>query len=135
MTPDQISANRAAAVAAVRSALGLSGLAPADWTYDQRTTYNKALAAYIASRPEQFSDQDTRNAEAIGKQAYSALEDTSFDTGLFVSEAIKPVADAAKSVGDGVLSVASAAKWALPLGAVVVGVLLLVHFNRKLAAA
>ena len=51
MTADEISANRAAAVDQVKGQLGLSAIQPSDWTYDQRVTYNKALAAYIQQNP------------------------------------------------------------------------------------
>lgn len=135
MTAEQIAQNRADAIATVRAQLGLSSKAPADWTYEERVVYNKSLAAYIAARPEQFSDQDILSAEVVSKQQYTPLEDDSFDVGLFVSESFTPLANAAQSVGNGVLSVANAAKWAIPLGAAVVGVLLLVHLNRKLGAA
>jgi hypothetical protein len=133
MTAEQISANRAAAVVAVRDALGLSKIEPSRWTYEERIAYNKALAAYIAARPEQFSAQDLTTAEYVGKANYVPLEDASFDYGMFAVETVKPAADALKSVGDGVLTVANSAKWAIPLGFAVVGVLLLVNFNRKIA--
>jgi len=38
---------RAESIAAVREQFGLTDVLPSDWSYDQRTQYNKALAAYI----------------------------------------------------------------------------------------
>ncbi len=131
-TAEQIAANRAAAVQTVRAALNLSDRVPADWTYAERTGYNKALAAYIAARPEQFSDAELRGAEAVAKNNYTAIEDAGFDVGMFVAETVKPGIDAVKSVGEGVLTTAKAAKWVIPVVAGVAVVLLLVHFNRKL---
>lgn len=131
-TAEQIAANRAAAVQTVRAALNLADRQPVDWTYEERTGYNKALAAYIAARPEQFTDAELRGAEAISKSNYTELEDAGFDVGMFVVETAKPGLDAMKSVGDGVLTVANSAKWVIPVVAGVGLVLLLVHFNRKL---
>ena len=51
-TAEQIAANRETAKQTVRQALGLADRVPADWTYEERTAYNKQLAAYIAARPD-----------------------------------------------------------------------------------
>lgn len=98
-------ANRDAAAALIRQQLGLSGT-PSDWTYDQRNTYNKALAAYIAANPDQFTQQDQVTAHYVSTENYQALEDTSFDTSAFIADAFKPLGDAAQAVGNGVLNTA-----------------------------
>lgn len=132
MTADEIAANRAAAIATVRASLNLTDTQPSDWTYDQRTQYNKALATYIQSHPDQFSDQDALTADLVSKEMYPALQDTSFDTSMFVAETLKPATDALQSVGSGVLSIANAAKWALPLAAILVAGMLLMRANREI---
>lgn len=119
LTPDQIAANRALAVQTVRAAQGLTNIAPVDWTYDQRTAYNHALADYIATNANQFSDQDNLNAQLIASTNYQPLADSSFDWATFAVDTAKPVTAAAQSIGNGVLSVANAAQWVIPILAIV----------------
>lgn len=116
-------AARALAVKNVRAQLGLSDT-PSDWSYEQRTTYNHALADYIAARPAEFSDQDALNAALVSSTVYGPLDDASFDWAMLGAETVKPVGDALKSVGDGALTVANAAKWAIPLLAVLAVIIL-----------
>lgn len=133
MTSTNSQSARETAIRDVRAQLGLSDV-PSDWSYAQRNAYNKALAAYIAANPDKFTSQEILTAEIIAKNAYSALEDDSFDLGLFVSETVKPASDALQGVGNGVLTVANSAKWALPLAALGVGALLLLALNKKLGS-
>lgn len=114
-------ANRDAAAALIRQQLGLPS-APSDWTYDQRNQYNKALAAYIAANPDQFTQQDQVTAHYVSTENYQALQDTSFDTSAFIADAFKPLGDAAQAVGNGVFGTLNLVKY-LPwiAGAVVVG--------------
>lgn len=77
---------RAAAVAAVRQQQGLAGIPPAQWSYDQRTAYNKALAAYILARPSGFTATDAGTAAQISARDYSPLQDASFSWGEFTDE-------------------------------------------------
>lgn len=127
MTPEEIQANRDAASEYIRNQQKL----PADkttWTYDQRGNYNKALAAYIAAHPENFTAQDLTTASVVQSKTYSPLEDPSFDFGDFASEFGSNVAAPFKAIGDGVLSAANLAKYAIPLlfiGAVVIGLYML----------
>lgn len=125
---------RKMAAGLVRTQLGLPE-SPSAWTYEQRVVYNKALAAYIAANPHLFEDRDLLTADLVSKQAYPALADDSFDVGAFVHETVKPAAEAARAIGDGVFSVANAARWAVPAAAAVLVVMVLIHANRKLAAA
>ncbi len=80
MTPRQ------KAVSIVRAQLGLANIAPASWTYEQRTRYNQALAAYILENPGLFSKQDLDSAALVFGKAYSPLQDTSFDWSQFGDE-------------------------------------------------
>jgi hypothetical protein len=129
MTAAQIATNRANAVASVRASLGLNNL-PSTWTYAQRNAYNKALATYISTHPDQFASQDLINAEAVEKKQPGELEDASFDWGMFGAEAVKPAGDALQNVGKGVFTVANAMRWAIP----VLAVLALFFFFEKNAA-
>jgi len=124
MSTQSSQAAREAAIKAVRSALGLSDT-PSDWTYAQRVEYNKTLANYMLNNPEKFDDSTLNIAEQVSKSEYSALEDSSFDFGMFAAETVKPITQAAQSVGQGVFSVANMAKWLLPLLALVAAFVLL----------
>ena len=85
MTPEQA---RATAVNVVRTQQGLAGIPPANWTYDQRTAYNKALAAYILAHPVGFTSADAGTAAQISSKNYDALSDASFSWGMFVEETV-----------------------------------------------
>lgn len=82
MTPEA----RQQAIATVRAQLGLTGIPPAEWSYDQRTRYNQALAEYILNYPGRFSAQDLSTASVIYQRGYSPLDDTSFDWAMFANE-------------------------------------------------
>ncbi|HTJ77673.1 MAG TPA: hypothetical protein VL357_01635 [Rariglobus sp.] len=127
MTPEEIISNRQAAIATVRAQMGLSNT-PSDWTYEQRVAYDKALAAYILANSSQFDATEISIANSVSSQTFSPLEDASFDWGAFGTETFQPLADAAQSVGSGILTVANAAKWAIP-ALVVVGIILFFEKN------
>lgn len=133
MTSEQISQNRANAIASVRASLGLNNT-PSSWTLDQRNTYNKSLATFIATHPEQFGTQDIENAEYVAKNPIGGLVDDSFQWTEFAAETVKPLSDSAVSVGQGVFSVLKASKWAIPVVVVIVVVLGLFAFRKRLAA-
>ncbi len=119
MTADEISANRAAAVDQVKGQLGLSAIQPSDWTYDQRVSYNKALAAYIQQNPGLFSATDETNAAAVAAKVDSPLDDNSFASDLavfgdeFENQALR-VGGAVASVGNGVINALNLAKYGIP---------------------
>lgn len=71
MTPQEIADNRSAAIATVRSSLGLSGLAVDRWTVEQRIDYNKALAAYILAHPALFTADESYIAQTVNSQPRS----------------------------------------------------------------
>jgi hypothetical protein len=123
MTPEQIQANRNTAAAYVRNQLKLSAT-PSDWTFEQRGQYNKALAAYIAANPDQFSAVDLTTATVVNSTTYSPLQDPGFSFGDFAAEFGSNVAAPFKAVGDGILTAANLTKYLIPLafvGVVVVG--------------
>lgn len=134
MTSAQIAQNRAKAVASVRASLGLNDI-PTTWTYEQRQTYNKALATFIATHPDQFGAQDLQTAEAVAAKPIDQLEDDSFDWGMFAVEATKPALDAAQSIGEGVFTVANLTKFLIPVTAIIALGILLFAFARRTGAA
>ena len=109
-----------------------------DWranlTYEQRIAFDKALAAYIVEHPAAFADGTLETARRIVDKNYAPLSDPSFDWSAFASAAVDEAAEAAgkvSGVGEGVLTVASAAKWAIQLVAAVAVVILLVRLARR----
>lgn len=109
---------RADAVALIRKLEGLDQKPPTTWTYEERVKYNARLAEYIASRPGDFTQSEINVAEWVAASPYQPLEDTSFDWGMFATESVRPVGEAAQAVGDGVFSVLRSARWAIPVLAV-----------------
>lgn len=67
-------AARAARNARVRSALGLAEIPPANWTYEQRNAYNKALASAILTDSDPASADELTRAQNIAGKEYAALE-------------------------------------------------------------
>lgn len=82
MTAEQA---RAQAVATVRAQLGLNNT-PSSWTYEQRTAYNKALAAYILARPLGFTAADAGTAAHVASANYQPLENAGWSWAMFGSE-------------------------------------------------
>lgn len=135
MTDAQIAANRKSAGNLVRYQLGLDTIAESDWTYEQRTAFNKALATYIADHPSAFSQQDVLTAGIVQQNTYQPLEDASFSTSDFLSTTAANAAAPFKAIGDGIITTATAARWAIPVIVGVVVIMALVAANRKFANA
>jgi hypothetical protein len=112
------------AVARVRAAQGLDG-PPSDWTYEQRTRYMHALAAEILRAPELYPAASVEMANRVSVTTYPALQDTSFHWTEFAGELGRNAAAPFQAIGDGVLTVASAARWAIPAAVAVAAVLYL----------
>jgi hypothetical protein len=132
MTPEQIQRNRESAARLAKSALGLSGILVSDWTYEQEAMYDQKLASMILQYPDRFTAEDIARAQAVLKKNYGSLSDTSFSFVDFATESFKPLGDAAQSIGNGVLTVANAAKWGIPLLAIGGIVLVAYWANNKL---
>jgi hypothetical protein len=125
MTSAEYAANRAAAVTLIRSQQGLANTAPADWTYEQRVAYNKALATYIATNPALFTAQDADTAAAVTVAAYAPLSDNSIlgDVATFGSafgDEVLKAGDKVADVGRGALDAVSFVGKLLPIAAVFV---------------
>ena len=102
---------RAQSIAAVRSALGLSNT-PNEWSYDQRTQYNKALAAYILAN-ESVSAAARPLIAHVANSEPGPLVDDSFDWSMFGAEVVKNAEEL-----NPVPSWVSSTKWLLPVLAV-----------------
>lgn len=70
----------------VRARMGLSDI-PADWTYEQRIAYNKALAAEIQQYPNSFTPEILTTAASVAGKNYTSLDDASFAWGEFATDA------------------------------------------------
>lgn len=118
------------ASAAVKEQLGLTGLAPSAWTYEQRVAYNTALADYIMAHPVEFTPAQQSIAQNVLGEQNLPLEDTGLlsDLSTFTDEfgnQAARVGGAVASVGEGAIATANLASWLLPVAAVaVVGILL-----------
>lgn len=134
MTTEQLAANRKSASNVIRMRLGLSSIAPSDWTYDQRVQYDQALAAYISSLPAAFSEQDLITAQEVAGNNYGGLQDSSFQFSDFLEETAANAAEPFQAIGDGIISTAKAAKWAIPVIAGVAVILLIIAYNKKVNA-
>ena len=110
---------------------GITSADTAGLPYAQREAYNNELAAIILKYPERFDADTVARARNESVQVDEALEDASFDTGLFAAEAVKPLADAAVSVGKGALNLANMSKWLIP----VVGIALVLIFLVRMGGA
>lgn len=77
---------RQQAASTVRSQQGLASIPPTEWTYEQRTRYNQALAAYILERPALFSKAEIDSAAIVFGKPYSPLQDATFDWSQFGDE-------------------------------------------------
>lgn len=123
------------AKANIRATLGLSNN-PSDWTYDQRITYNKALATFIASNPDSFPTSSVQSATSVLNENNSPLSDTGFLSDLstfgdaITDEAIN-AGNSIAGIGNGVLNLASSAKWLIPIAGIAVLVILLWGFKKK----
>lgn len=128
------STSRDAAISKVRAALGLTNLHPGDWTHDQRLAYNAALSAEIIRRSADFPAAEVAVARQINANPTPRLEDAGFDFGMLATETLRPITDAAQSVGDGALSVANMSRWLLPLAALAFVVIFFTGHARRSGA-
>jgi len=135
MTSEQITANRKSAGNLVRYQLGLDLIAESDWTYEQRTAFNKSLAAYIAAHPNAFAASDLVTAQQVTTNQYTPLQDSSFDAGEFLSTTAANAAAPFQAIGDGIITTANAARWVIPLFAAGAVVLLLLALNKKVGGS
>lgn len=124
------------AKAYIRSTLGLSDT-PSDWTYAQRISYNNALAVYIANNPDSFSTQSVGTANQVLNENNSPLSDTGFisDLSAFGSAITDEAISAGESIGgigNGVLSLASATRYLIPIaGVIIIGILLFGFYKKQ----
>ncbi len=132
MTSEQIAANRKSAGNLVRYQLGLDTIPTADWSYEQRVAFNKALATYIADHPNAFGTQDVLTAQTVAANEYTPMQDESFSISDFVSTTAANAAEPFVAIGDGVITTAKLARLAIPVAAIVAVVILLVSFNKRM---
>jgi len=116
---------RAESIATVKAQFGLTNVLPSDWSYDQRTQYNKALAAYILAN-ETVTDAARPLIAKVANSEPGPLVDDSFDWSMFGTE----VANNAEALNP-VPSWISSTKWLLPVLAVLA---LAFFFAPKLGA-
>lgn len=126
------------AFAYIRSTLGLNDT-PSSWTYDERISYNRALSQYISANPQIFTATDLENASAVLNQNPTALTDESFfgEVGDFASafgDEVVSAADQVGGIGRGILSLAGAASWLIPVVGVIMVIILLFAFRKKVGA-
>lgn len=98
MTASQREAT-AAAVAAVRDKLGLTGRPPADWGNDERVDYNIALANYMLQKPELYSAAQIENAERVSKMNRSNAYLETYTLGDMVGDFASEAGKQAKEMG------------------------------------
>lgn len=137
LTDEQIQANRKSASNVIKIQLNLDQTANSDWTYDQRTQYDKALAAYILAHPAAFASQDIQTAQKVKSTDYSPLDDTDFSYSDFGNEVVNNVVDAGTkvaSIGTGVLNTANLVGKILPFVAIAGGLFLAYVFFTSQAA-
>lgn len=89
-TPENSLLNMRTASANVRRQLGLSDQ-PGTWTYEQRVSFNKELAAEVLRYPNSFTDDTVASARAISDKTYASLSDASIDWGAFAADVAEEV--------------------------------------------
>lgn len=134
MTDADYASNRAALSATLRNQLNLTGPS-ADWSSDQRIAYNKAYAAAVLANPQNFSPQESATAQAVASAPPSVEQQTGIlsDISTFGSSLADNVLAAGQQVagiGNGVLNLASAMKYIIPLAGVTVLVILAMGFYK-----
>lgn len=100
LSAEQIQLNRKSAANVIRAQQGLQDFAPADWTYEQRTNYNKALANYIAANPSLFAQQDLITAKDVQNTDYGFISD--YTAGDVFSDFTSEIANQAVSINSAV---------------------------------
>ncbi len=71
----------------VQASMGLSG-ASANWSTDQVTAYNKALAAEVLRYPNSFTPEILATAQLLLGRQYTSIEDATFAWGEFGAETL-----------------------------------------------
>lgn len=136
LTDANFAANRATLTSSLVSQMGLS-VTPSDWTYDQRIAFNKAFAAYVIAHPDSFSATDLNTANGIAGESPTALDDTSLSAdlsafGSAVTDNVVAAGNQVAGIGNGVLNLASAAQYIIPVaGVIIVGILLYGFFRKQ----
>jgi len=133
MTPEQIAANRKSAMNLALTRTKLNDIPKAEWTYDQRAAYNKALASIIAENPQSFDAQDVATAKQVERADYSPLSSADFSFSDFGSAVVDNVVDAGgkvANVGTGVLNTVAVAGKLLPWVAIAGGLFLAYSFFK-----
>lgn len=127
----------AQARASIISTLGLPAN-ESDWTFQNQTDYNRALATYIVGNAYLFTDAQVSAANASLNKNFGTLADTSFTGELatfgnaFVDE-VSSAGSQVAGIGQGVLNLASISKYLIPLAGVAAIVILLFAFKKKVA--
>lgn len=100
LSAEQIQLNRKSAANVIRAQQGLQDFAPADWTYEQRTNYNKSLANYIAANPSLFAEGDLITAKDVQNTDYGFISD--YTAGDVFSDFTSEIANQAVSINSAV---------------------------------
>lgn len=73
LTEANFAANRKTLAANLRQQMSLPANS-ADWTYEQRTAYLKAFAAFVIAHPASFSEMDIYNAQSVSGATFTAMD-------------------------------------------------------------
>ncbi len=143
LTADQIARNVRTLTANVTASQGLpvNSAGTLDFsalTYDEVIAFNRAFASFVVAHPASFDDQRVASARNVLGENPQALEDDSIsaDIGAFGVAFVDNVAAAGEQVagiGQGVLSLAGASKYLIPIVGVTILVFWLMGLKRKLA--
>lgn len=71
-----------------RNAAAAIGVNPGNLTYEERTAFNKALAAEVLKYPQSFSDETLATARRIAAVEYQPLQDAGFDLSDFANATV-----------------------------------------------
>lgn len=137
----------AARIAKVRKELRLDKKAPSEWSYTERTTYNKALGAIIvadahAGGPGAPAPAEVAKAERALKadfqplETYGPISALSDFSGELVNQA-EEVGSSVASVGEGVKNLLGSFSWLVPVAGLIAVVILLKNLsdNTRLPTA
>lgn len=127
----------AEAIEMIRGQLSLNDN-PSTWSYEDRTRYNNALAAYEQANPDQFSGADLATIDRVAGTQYQELDDTSFlggigDFGNALVDEAAAAGNAVGGVGRGVLNTFSLSAYLIPLAVIAAIVIGLFALKKKIA--
>ena len=133
LTAANYAANLRTATRNAAAAAGVTGIAPGDFTLEQRQAYNQAIVRQILAYPNSFSPDTVRQAATMntdyGRRGYN------FDDALDIAgAAAAPVLGGLQSVGQGAITVLNSAKWLLPLSVIALVVIWLMNPRRPPSA-